>query len=208
MSHEPVRSNSRAIWPVLLFLLSATAAAEPALTQPQLILKNASDQLKAAMKKNPPMGNYDRAREIVTEILEPHVDFVRVSALVLGKHWRKATTDQKKRFMKEFRDLLVRTYAVAFSEYAEWTTKYAPHKVSPDTDKVFVKTQVIRPGGGRPVSVDYKMVRKDNTWKVYDVIIEGISFITNYRTTFKNEVARSGSLDSVIERLAQRNGNT
>ncbi|MGH8497772.1 MAG: MlaC/ttg2D family ABC transporter substrate-binding protein, partial [Methylococcales bacterium] len=178
--------------------------AEPELSEPQLIVKNTSDRLKIAMKENPPAGNYERASQIVTEILEPHVDFVRVSALVLGKHWKRATTDQKKRFMKEFRALLVRTYAVAFSEYSEWDINYIPLQFSPDDDKVFVKTEIIR-SGARPVSVNYKMVRTDDSWKVYDVVIEGISFITNYRTTFNNEVARSGSLDSVIERLAQKN---
>ncbi|MGH8476862.1 MAG: MlaC/ttg2D family ABC transporter substrate-binding protein, partial [Methylococcales bacterium] len=113
----------------------------------------------------------------------------------------------KKRFMKEFRDLLVHTYAVAFAEYKDWDIRYAPLHVTPNDDKVFVKTEIIR-SGAQPVSVDYKMARKDNTWKVYDVVIEGVSFIYNYRTTFNNEVARSGSLDSVIERLAERNNKT
>ncbi|MGH8547282.1 MAG: MlaC/ttg2D family ABC transporter substrate-binding protein [Methylococcales bacterium] len=207
MAHEFFRLNPRVIGSILLFLIAAMARAEPGLSEPHLIVKNASDQLQAAMKENPPAGNYKRASQIVTEILEPHVDFVRVSALVLGKHWKQASTDQKKRFMKEFRDLLVRTYAVAFSEYSEWKIHYIPLKFSPEDDKVFVKTEIIRPGAP-PVSVDYRMARKDKSWKVYDVVIEGISFITNYRTTFKNEVARSGSLDSVIERLAQRNKQT
>ncbi|MCI0668109.1 MAG: ABC transporter substrate-binding protein [Methylococcaceae bacterium] len=207
MPTEFFRSNSLVIGSILLFLAATQALAEPDLSEPQLIVKNASDQLQAAMKENPPAGNYERASQIVTEILEPHVDFVRVSALVLGKHWKQATPEQKKRFMKEFRNLLVRTYAVAFSEYSEWKINYIPLDFNPDDDKVFVKTEILRPGGP-PVSVDYRMARKEKSWKVYDVVIEGISFITNYRTTFKNEVARSGSLDSVIERLAQRNKQT
>ncbi len=207
MLQQIVRLKSRTVWLLPLILMSAPVAAEMDLSQPQLIVKNASDQIQAAMKENPPAGNYERANQIVTEILEPHVDFVRVSALVLGKHWKRATNDQKKRFMKEFRDLLVRTYAVAFSEYSEWEIHYIPLKFSPEDKKVFVKTQIVRPSA-RPVAVDYRMVRKHHSWKVYDVVIEGISFITNYRTTFKNEVARTGSLDSVIQRLAQRNDPT
>jgi phospholipid transport system substrate-binding protein len=207
MPHEIFRSNPLVIASLLLFLVAAIARAEPDLSEPQLIVKNASDHLQAAMKENPPAGDYERASQIVTEILEPHVDFVRVSALVLGKHWKQATSDQKKRFMKEFRGLLIRTYAVAFSEYSEWKINYIPFSFNPEDDKVFVKTEILRPGAP-PVSVDYRMARKDKSWKVYDVVIEGISFITNYRTTFKNEVARSGSLDTVIERLAQRNKQT
>lgn len=207
MLQKVFRSNFLAILVLSLCLICVIASAEPELSEPQLIVKHTSDQLQAAMKANPPSGNYQRASQIVTEILEPHVDFVRVSALVLGKHWKTATTDQKKRFIKEFRNLLVRTYAVAFSEYSEWDINYIPLKFNPGDDKVFVKTQIIRPGAP-PASVDYRMVRKGQSWKVYDVVIEGISFITNYRTTFKNEVARSGSLDTVIERLAQRNNQT
>ena len=207
MSQPVFRLFVLAIWFIPLFLISAAAAGNPELSQPQLVVKQASDQLQAAMKANPPAGNYERASQIVTEILEPHVDFVRVSALVLGKHWKSATTDQKKRFMKEFRDLLVRTYAVAFSNYSDWTINYIPIKFDPKESKVFVKTEILRPGAP-PVSVDYRMARKDQSWKVCDVIIEGISFITNYRTTFKNEVARSGSLESVIDRLAERNNRT
>lgn len=204
MSHLKFWSNCLRVWSVWFVLVPALAWAEPDLSPPQLIVKQTSERLQAAMKENPPAGNYERASQIVTEILEPHVDFVRVSALVLGKHWKRATNDQKKRFMKEFRDLLVRTYAVAFSEYSDWMINYIPLKFRPEDKKVYVKTEILR-SGAPPVSVDYRMVRKNDSWKVYDVVIEGISFITNYRTTFKNEVARSGSLDSVIERLAQRN---
>ncbi|MGR9107308.1 MAG: MlaC/ttg2D family ABC transporter substrate-binding protein [Gammaproteobacteria bacterium] len=207
MSQPTVRPTIRIIGSIVLILIATVARGEAELSQPQLIVKNAADRLQAAMKENPPAGNYDKASQIVTEILEPHVDFVRVSALVLGKHWRRASRDQKKRFMKEFRDLLVRTYAVAFSEYSGWQIDYKPLKLNPKDRKVFVKTEIIR-AGAPPVSVDYRMVRKNDTWKVYDVVIEGISFITNYRTTFKNEVARTGSLDSVIERLAERNKQT
>lgn len=207
MSHKIVQSNLLIIYSVLFILSCGPAGAETDLNQPQLIVKDTSTRLQAAMRASPPAGNFDRASEIVTEILEPHVDFVRVSALVLGKHWKRATIDQKKRFMKEFKNLLVRTYAVAFSEYAEWDINYVPLKFGPEDKKVFVKTEVLRPGAP-PVSVNYRMVRRDNTWKVYDVVIEGISFITNYRTTFKNEVARTGSLESVIDRLAQRNNKT
>ena len=192
---------------LILCLICLTAQAEPELTEPQLIVQEASKKLQSAMKTNPPSGNYERASQIVSDILEPHVDFTRVSALVLGKHWKLASQEQRQSFKKEFRELLIRTYAVAFSEYADWAIEYVPLKVSPDDKKVLVKTQIIRPGAP-PIAVDYRMIRSKDDWKVYDVIIEGISFIKNYRTTFKNEVARSGSLDSVIARLAERNSKS
>ncbi len=199
------------IWTGLAFMILSLACvnsqAENALTEPQLIVQDTSNKLQSAMKANPPSGNYERANQIVSEIIEPHIDFTRVSALVLGKHWKRASPEQRQSFKKEFRELLIRTYAVAFSEYADWDIKYVPLKINPADTKVLVKTQIIRPGAP-PIAVDYRMVHKKQGWKVYDVVIEGISFINNYRTTFKNEVARSGSLDSVIARLAERNNKS
>lgn len=192
---------------MILSLACANSQADDTLTEPQLIVQDTSNKLQAAMKDNPPSGNYERANQIVSEIIEPHIDFTRVSALVLGKHWKRATPEQRESFKKEFRELLIRTYAVAFSEYAEWDIEYVPLKINPQDKKVLVKTKIIRPGAP-PIAVDYRMIHKKQGWKVYDVVIEGISFINNYRTTFKNEVARSGSLDSVIARLAERNNKS
>lgn len=190
-----------------LCLVSLHIQAEITLSEPQLIVQDTSIKLQTAMKINPPSGDYDRASQIVSDIIEPHIDFTRVSRLVLGKHWKRATSEQRQNFKKEFRELLVRTYAVAFSEYSEWDIKYPPLKISPEDKKVLVKTEIIRPGAP-PIAVNYRMFHKKDDWKVYDVVIEGISFVNNYRTTFKNEVARTGSLDSVIARLAKRNSKS
>jgi phospholipid transport system substrate-binding protein len=189
---------------ILLLLGCSLARAATDLSEPQLIVKEAAEKLQAAMKENPPAGNYEHASGIVTEILDPHVDFVRISALVLAKHWKRATRDQKIRFIKEFKALMVRTYAVAFSEYSDWEIKYLPIKMTPNDDKVFVKTQVLRPGAP-PIEVSYRMIHRKGAWKVFDVVIEGISFVSNYRSTFKNDIARTGSLEGVIERLTTHN---
>ena len=201
MSHKTFRPP---LLIILLLLGCSLARAATDLSEPQLIVKDAAEKLQAAMKENPPAGNYERASGIVTEILDPHVDFVRISALVLAKHWKRATRDQKIRFIKEFKALMVRTYAVAFSEYSDWEIKYLPIKMTSNDDKVFVKTQVLRPGAS-PIEVNYRMVHRKGAWKVFDVVIEGISFVSNYRTTFKNDIARTGSLEGVIERLTTHN---
>ncbi len=189
---------------IMLCLVSFHTLAATTLSAPQLIVQDASSKLQTAMQANPPSGDYDRASQIVSEIIEPHINFTRVSRLVLGKHWKRATPEQKQSFKKEFRELLIRTYAVAFSEYSEWEITYLPLKANPEDKKVLVKTEIIRPGAP-PIAVNYRMFHEKDAWKVYDVVIEGISFVNNYRTTFKNDVARSGSLDTVIARLAERN---
>lgn len=132
------------------------------------------------------------------------MDFNRVSALVLGKYWKTANDAQKERFRQEFKTLLVRTYATAFTEYADWTIRYLPLKMEPEEDKVVVKTEILQPGAA-PTAVDYRMANVGGEWKVYDILIEGVSLLQNYRTSFGQEIAQSGSLDGVINRLAERN---
>ncbi len=183
---------------------AAQVQAEESLLPPQQIIKETSDKLQQELKSKEMKGDFAQAKRFVEKVIDPHVDFNRVSALVLGKNWKRASPDQRERFRKEFRELLIRTYAAAFTEYSSWSIRYLPLRMKPDDRKVIVKTQILQPGA-RPVAVNYRMINKKGGWKVYDIIIEGISLVTNYRTTFKNEVAKTGSLDSVIQRLAERN---
>ena len=126
------------------------------------------------------------------------------SALVLGKLWKNATTDERERFKQEFQTLLIRTYSRAFVEFKEWTVRYLPLEMESGATKVIVKTQVLQPGI-QPIAVDYRMALHDNEWKAYDIMIEGVSLVTNYRTTFAEEMQTKGSLNAVIDGLAKRN---
>ena len=99
--------------------------------------------------------------------------------------------------------LLVRTYTTAFTEYANWKIRYLPLDEASDK-KALVKTEILQ-SGGQPVAVNYRMVREGTDWKVYDVLIEGISLLQNYRSSFTEEIARTGSLDQLIGHLAERN---
>ena len=140
------------------------------------------------------------------KVLDADVDFDRVSMLILGKFWKSAAPDQQTRFKKEFRTLLVRTYTTAFTEYADWTIRHLPLKLAEGENKAVVRTEVLQPGA-KPVKVDYRMVDLQNDWKVYDVLIEGISLVQNYRTSFTNEISQTGSLDQLITELTQRNSS-
>ena len=178
------------------------------LVAPQIVIKNVSDQLKVRMDDEIFAGDFGRVTEYVDQVVFPIVDFNRISRIVLGPLWKKATAEQKVRFQKEFKILLVRTYSRAFVEFEEWTIRYLPlKKFSPEVKKVTVRTQVLQPGI-KPIGVDYKMGFFSGQWKIYDIKIEGISLAINYRTSFKNEIRRSGSsgsLDSLIDKLAQKN---
>ena len=193
---------------VSLLILSCIAttlvAAEIQLLEPQRVIEESTRRLQKTLKAEDLKGDFDRANKLVRDLLEPDVDFNRVAALVLGKHWRSATKVQKRRFRDEFRRMLVRTYTKAFSEYSEWEIRYLPLRMKDDDNKVIVRTEVLQ-SGAKPVKIDYRMINKKGAWKVYDVIIEGVSLVLNYRNTLKDDIARTGSLDSVIEELARRN---
>ena len=144
-----------------------------------------------------------RAHALIDKIVAPHLDFERISRLVLGKYWRKATQAQRQRFMGEFRTLLYRTYATAAIEYTEPSIIYLPPKLSQDGKEIIVRSQI--PQAGAPnIEMDYRLHWKDGSWKLYDVVIEGVSFVTTYRKTFSPDVRRFG-VDGLIDRLVKKN---
>jgi phospholipid transport system substrate-binding protein len=176
------------------------------LTPAQLVVQSTADVLQRELQKDEYKRDFVKATRFVDHTIEPSVDFDRVSALALGKHWKTATPAQRDRFKKEFRTLLVRTYTTAFTEYASWTIRYLPMQTDGESDKVLVKTEILQ-AGARPSAVDYRMVNSGGKWKAYDVLIEGISLLQNYRTEFGQEITQTGSLDSVIDRIAKRNSS-
>lgn len=186
--------------------LQLSAEGVDTLSAPQLVIQRTSDELQQNLQKPEYKQDFVKATGLVDKVLETHVDFDRVSILILGKYWKTATPEQQARFKKEFRTLLVRTYTTAFTEYANWKIRYLPLKAEESSNKVMVRTEILQ-AGAQPVEVNYRMVNLNNNWKVYDVLIEGISLIQNYRSSFTNEVARTGSLDELISQLAQRNSS-
>jgi phospholipid transport system substrate-binding protein len=126
-----------------------------------------------------------------------------MSSWVLGRYWRNATPKQRQEFTEQFRTLLVRTYAKSLSSYTDNKITYLPFRSSPDQTDVKVRTEVDQPGGF-PIPIDYDLYLKGDEWKVFDVTIDGVSLVTNYRTTFANQIRMDG-LDKLISSLAERN---
>jgi len=123
--------------------------------------------------------------------------------MVLGKNWKSATLEQQATFQKEFRSLLLRTYASALGKYKDQVIEYKTMRYEPDAKNVSVKTQILQ-SGGQPVAVDYSLVKGATGWKVYDIVIENVSLVTNYRSQFSNEIRQNG-LDSLNKKLAAKN---
>lgn len=198
------RFISFAVFTMILAFMPLTKVMAADLSAPQLGIKSASDKMRVKMEDPAFTSNFKEVHAFVNSVIYPQVDFHRISALVLGKHWKHATADEKSRFNQEFQIMLVRTYARAFVEFDEWSVRFLPLNMEAGDRKIIMKTEVLQPGK-QPIAINYRMLNSKGQWKIYDIMIEGVSLVTNYRTSFKNEIARSGSLAEVIETLAKRN---
>lgn len=186
----------------MLCTMAPVAAAD--LSEPQMAIEDASNKLKQRLQDPNFPHDFQKINAFVQEVIYPHVDFDLISSLVLGKLWKDASPAEKESFKKEFQTLLIRTYSRAFFEFKDWSIRFLPVTPEEDERKVLIKTEVLQPGL-QPIAVNYRMLNVKGQWKAYDIMIEGVSLVTNYRTSFKNEVERTGSLQEVINQLAKRN---
>jgi phospholipid transport system substrate-binding protein len=189
---------------VLIALISVTQVIAADLLPPQQAIETASAKLQQKMQDKSFIKDFAKVNQFVNEAILPSTDFDKISALVLGKLWKTATPEERERFKHEFQTLLVRTYSRAFIEFKDWSIRYLPIELEAGATKVIVKTEVIQPSL-QPVAVDYRMLLSDGQWKAYDIMLEGVSLVTNYRTTFTTEVQAKGSLSAVIDGLQKRN---
>ena len=148
-------------------------------------------------------GNRAKLIELIDAKVLPHFNFTAMTALALGQSWNKATPDQKKRLTEEFRTLLVRTYASALAAYADQKFDFRPLRAKPSDTDVTVQVRVLQ-AGAQPVPIDYSMEKTAAGWKVYDVMVGGVSLVANYRTEFNNVVRESG-IDGLIKYLNAKN---
>jgi phospholipid transport system substrate-binding protein len=148
-------------------------------------------------------GNRAKLVQLIDAKVLPHFNFNAMTALAMGQSWNKATPEQKKRLTEEFRTLLVRTYASALAAYSEQKFDFRPLRAKPADTDVTVQVRVLQPGT-QPVPIDYSMEKTSTGWKVYDVMVGGVSLVANYRTEFSNVVRQSG-IDGLIRDLATKN---
>ena len=169
------------------------------------MVKRVADDVLATVKADPLIqaGNQARIREVIEVKLVPNFDFTRMTALAMGKNWRNATPEQQKRLTDEFRSLLVRTYSGAISQYRNEKIDYKPLRMNASDTDVLVRTAFVR-ASGSPVQVDYSMEKTPDGWKCYDVIVGGVSLVTNYRDEFNDQI-KNGGIDGLIKTLADRN---
>jgi phospholipid transport system substrate-binding protein len=187
------------------FLIGLTSAWGKISSSPQDLIKETSQRMIEALNKNREVLNKDPSKiyDLVNEIILPNFNFELMSRWVLGKHWRQATPDQRTRFTEEFRTLLVRTYAGALLEYSNEEIRYLPMPPVNNAEDVTVRTEFL-PKNRIAIPIDYRMHFLNGAWKVYDVTVDGVSLVTNYRGSFASQI-REGGIESVINDLKKRN---
>ena len=190
---------------VALFLsLFAAAVSAQELAPDAQVKKIAGDVIAIARQdKDIRAGNQVRINELIETQVLPHFDFGRMTALAVGRNWSKASAEQQKALIAEFRTLLVRTYSSALSAYRDQVIEFKPLRSAAGEDEVTVRSQ-IRQAGAAPISIDYSMQKTGSGWKIYDVVVGGVSLVTNYRENFNAEIREHG-LDGLIRTLAARN---
>lgn len=198
-----IRRGRRALW-LAATLLAAHTVWGAANTARDLVVTT-SQQVIQTIKKEPDLEqrNPRDIYNLLDKVVAPHFDFDAMAEWVLPRAWKDLDTRQRQRFVAEFRSLLVRTYAVSLAQYQNQKIQYPPMHAPADASKVTVKTEV-QQQGAPAIPIDYRMHLKNNDWKVYDVVIDGVSLLLNYRASFAGEI-RQGGIDTLIQRLSERN---
>jgi phospholipid transport system substrate-binding protein len=193
----------------LLLLLGSFCGASPAASSPQDLVRQTSDRMIDALQKNRAQlrSNPAQVYDLVNEIVLPHFDFTVMSRWVLGPYWRQASPEQRQRFTDEFRTLMVRTYSQALLEYSNEKIEFLPTPpLKADATDAVVRSE-FHPNTGAPIPVNYSLHRMGSGWKIYDVSVDGVSLVTNYRSTFADQIRTQG-MDATIDHLARRNRQT
>ena len=181
---------------------SGTAAAQEA---PDALVKRISNDVLDTAKADKDIqgGNLKRITQLVEEKIIPSVDFERMTALAVGRHWREATDAQKQQLQTEFRKLLISTYAGALSQVRDQKIEFSPLRAAPTDTDVEVRSQVIQPRG-EPIQISYRMEKLPAGWKIYDVNVLGAWLIEAYKGTFSSEIDKGG-IDGLITTLTAKN---
>lgn len=187
-------------WIAVILLVSFTALARAAGEAPEVLVKRSMDEVLEAIKQT-----RDRAalRKVAEEKVLPYFDFTDMTRLAVGIGWRKATPEQQKALEEGFRSLLVNTYTNALISAGSASRSIDVKPAAPSGSDSVVRTQV-KENGKQPLAIDYRLHEKDGAWKIFDVTVEGVSLVSNYRTTFAEEVNKSG-IDGLIKSLQDRN---
>jgi phospholipid transport system substrate-binding protein len=203
MEATMTRILSRAVLLLASFFVGAAGAQQE--VPPDVLVKNVTTEVIELIAKDKEIRSGSRAKliEVIESKVLPHFNFGSMTALAMGQNWNKATPEQKKLLVEQFKTLLVRTYASALAAYSEQRFDFRPLRARPTDTDVTVNVRVLQ-SGAQPVPIDYSMEKTASGWKVYDVMVGGVSLVANYRTEFNSTVRDSG-IEGLIKNLQAKN---
>ncbi len=186
-----------------LLMIAPSAFAQE--DSPDAMIKSVTEEVLSIVRQDKDIqsGNTQKAINLVETKVLPHFNFQRMTSLAVGRDWNKANAEQKKRLTEEFKTLLVRTYSNALTGYRNQTVRYRPTRMQAGDTEVVVKSEILQPGN-KPIQLQYSVERQNEGWKVYDVVVAGVSLVSNYRSTFNQEVSANG-IDGLIKMLVDKN---
>ncbi|HXF67879.1 MAG TPA: ABC transporter substrate-binding protein [Burkholderiales bacterium] len=181
-------------------LLALGAPAQQAPAPEALVRDTVNEVLDVIRRTKDPRALVELAEQKVL----PHFDFTIMTRLAVGRSWSQASAAQQQALERAFRTLLVRTYTTALAQASgEYTVEVKASGLKPGETDTVVRTQVREPGR-KPIQMDYRMRLTASGWKVYDVVVENLSLVTNYRSSFASEIARSG-IEGLIRAIESKN---
>jgi phospholipid transport system substrate-binding protein len=167
---------------------------------PDALVRKAVDEVLGVLKQTKdPVKLVEAAEQKVL----PHFDFKQMTRLAVGRSWSQASPAQQEALERGFRTLLVRTYTTALASASGEAKVEIKPSPKPNGDETVVRTLASEPGR-KPVQIDYRMAKDGDSWKVYDVVVEGLSLVTSYRSSFQSEIARSG-IEGLIKTIETKN---
>ena len=192
----------KTILSLVLLMMSLPVLAAPA---PEQLIRETSDRVLDEIKTNGDKYRSDPAsiHALVNDVVLPHFDFYEMTDLALGRHKGDVSAEQKPVIVDEFRQLLVRTYSSALLEYTDQALVYLPMEGEEADGRVTVRTE-IEQAGGFPIPINYALRLGDDGWKVYDISVDDVSLVTNYRSSFSRAIRKDG-VDGLIKTLQDRN---
>jgi phospholipid transport system substrate-binding protein len=188
------------------FVVAAAATPNPQ-ASPDVFVQEVADELLVVLKNDPNVrkGDLVRINEIVEQHIMPYVDFERTTRLSAGKYWRQATAQQKSELVQAFKQTLIRTYSGALTKVDPGTKmEVLPFRAQPDAKDVVVRSNVVQASNMAPIRIDYRLRLTPDGWRIYDINVENIWLIQNYRNQFAQQISESG-IDGLIAALNERN---
>src|SRR5262245_37506812 len=189
---------------VVFVLFAVPAIAEE--QGPEALVKQVTAEVLDAIKSDKQLaaGNRQKALKLAEEKVLPHIDFEEATRLAVGRAWAQASPEQKKQLVTNFRQMLVRVYSNAIQPYEGQDIQVSPVRMKPGDTDATVHNTFKRAGGGKPVGFDYSMRKTEQGWKIYDIVVEGVSLVLTYRSEFDAVVKQQG-VDGLIKALASKN---